>query len=78
MKIVARQRFELSECFLITTAPMLRPTALHFGVPPRSVLGPILFLLYTVDLIGSITRHDLRPHLYADDTQVYGSCPPPT
>jgi len=35
-----------------------------------------LFVLYTVELISLIERHGLSPHLYADDTQVYDSCPP--
>ena len=35
----------------------------------------ILFLLYTADL-RLPERHNLRPHMYADDTQIYGFCRP--
>ena len=41
-----------------------------------SVLGPILFLLYTADQLQLIKRHQLQPHAYADDTQMYGFCSP--
>ena len=46
------------------------------GVPQGSVLGPLLLVLYTLDLITLVECHGLSPHLYADDSQVYGSCSP--
>ena len=48
------------------------PAALQYGVAQGSVLGPILFSLYTNPISSIIHSHSsINHHFYADDTPLY-------
>jgi len=60
---------------VIYEGKLSRTVSVPFGVPQGSVLGPLLFVLYTAELSEVVAAHGLMLHQYADDCQIYIATP---
>ena len=56
---------------VISGGAMSETTDLECGVPQGSCLGPMKFVVYAADLHTVTSRHSVKLHSFADDTQVY-------
>ena len=72
-KIIAWIREYLSQrTFRVRVGSTLsRPFNVVSGVPQGSVLGPILFIIYTADLPELVERNQCRAMMFADDLKIY-------
>jgi len=66
------QSYIFSRSFIVNINATLSPTfPLLYCVHQGSVLGPLLFILYTTPLSSLISNSSVKHHLYAYDTQLF-------
>ena len=57
--------------YVVTGKAKSKGRLIKYGVPQGSILGPILFILYTQGLERIPRENGFEIHMYADDTQLY-------
>ena len=51
-------------------------SSIRYGVPQGSILGPLLYIIYTAEVERVVRSFGFAVPLYADDTQLYGNSSP--
>ena len=74
-KALAWLRSYLSERHqnVVVDSTMSADYVLQCGVPKGSVLGPVLYCMYTRPVCDIVARHGMQYHCYADDIQIYAT-----
>ena len=74
-KALAWLRSYLSERHqnVVVDSTMSADYVLQCGVPQGSVLGPVLYCMYTRPVCDTVARHSMQYHCYADDIQIYAT-----
>ena len=64
-----------NRCFRVTVdSNHSEPGCMKYGVQQGTILGPMLFVIYTLTLQYMLDFHAVSYHFYADDTQIYFRC----
>ena len=59
-----------SQCVMVGSSSS-NTTLIYHGVPQGSVLGPVMFNMYTTSIADICTKHHVLFHRFADDIQLY-------
>ena len=70
LKWLTSYLFERSHVVKVRGA-LSNPVVTGCGVPQGSVIGPLLYTLYSAPIADIVSSHGLSSMLYADDTQIY-------
>ena len=73
---LAGNAFVTGRTYAVRFGGTTTPRKVRSGIPQGSILGPLLYILYTADVAALVESLGFKVHLYADDTQLYDFCFP--